>query len=163
VPALSRTLFGERLAPREPAREHYGMNIALMAVCAAASIAVISIAWSRPLARLKWRPISQPIIDGIRACPGPLYNRFDDGGYVIWFAQEVPVFVDNRQDPYALDFLQEHLQREQSGDFEPVFARYNITCAFLPPGSPTAQRAIQSGWRVTANDGEWLVLQAPKP
>ena len=163
VPALSRTLFGERLEPREPTRERYGVNIGLMALCAAGCVVVISIAWSRPLARLKWHPISQPIVDGIRACPGPLYNRFDDGGYVIWFAPSVPVFVDNRQDPYALWFLQEHLHHEQSGEFEPVFARYNIACAFLPPESPTAQRVVQKGWRVTASDADWLVLQAPKP
>src|SRR6476660_7325525 len=66
VPALSRTLLGEQLEPREPARERYGVNIGLMALCAAGCVVVISIAWSRPLARLKWHPISQPIVDGIR-------------------------------------------------------------------------------------------------
>ena len=33
-------------------------------------------------------------------CPGRLYNRYDDGGYVIWFAKDKKVFIDSRQDPF---------------------------------------------------------------
>jgi hypothetical protein len=118
-------------------------------------------AWSRPAKRLQWEPLSREVIEAIRRCQGRLYNRFDDGGYVIWFAPDVPVFVDNRQDPYPLTFLQDHLHREQSGDFDEVFGRYAVTCAFLPHESPTAQQLLARGWRVGAQDQRWLVIQAP--
>ena len=78
-------------------------------------------------------------------------------GGTIYALEELPAQAE------TLWFLQEHLHHEQSGEFEPVFARYNIACAFLPPESPTAQRVVQKGWRVTARDADWLVLQAPKP
>jgi hypothetical protein len=84
----------------------------------------------------------------------------------VWAAKaprlgSVPVFVDNRQDPYELPFLQEHLPSEQSGAYEPVFAKYSIQCAFLPPQSPTAQRLLSRGWTVTAQDSRWVMLQQP--
>ncbi|HZB26538.1 MAG TPA: hypothetical protein VE379_10420, partial [Vicinamibacterales bacterium] len=96
-------------------------------------------------------------VQAIRGCPGKLYNRYDDGGYVIWFAR-VPVYADSRQDPYPLDFLQEHLRHERSGTYLPVFTKYNLRCAFLPPTSPTAERMLEDGWHVAAADTRWLVL-----
>ena len=162
VPALSRALAGTRLTSGDARRAgRPAVNAVLIAMCAVACAGVIAIAWGRPIAHLQWQPVSPQIIEAVRACPRPLYNRFDDGGYLIWFAKDVPVFVDNRQDPYPLWFLQEHLHREQSGAFEDVFARYHIGCAFLPPSSPTAQRLLQSGWRRTAGDTDWIVLQMP--
>jgi hypothetical protein len=162
VPALSRLALPVPAAPPgTPRIERYGLNLALLAACiVAGSVAVVS-AWTLPAERLQWNPMSRSVIEAVRSCPGRIYNRFDDGGYVIWFVPGVPVFVDNRQDPYPLAFLQDHLRREKSGDFEEVFAQYRLRCAFLPPESPTAERLLSHGWRVTARDRRWLVLQSP--
>jgi hypothetical protein len=160
VPALGSLVPTEvYLHQRRDRRQRYLVNKILLATCVVACTVGVLRAWVNPAPRLQWTPISQQIVDGIRACPGRLYNRFDDGGYVIWFAPEVPVFVDNRQDPYRLAFVQEHLRREQSGDFETVFGEYSLTCAFLPPQSPTAGRLLAAGWRTAAADSHWLVLQ----
>ena len=160
LPALSRLIVREE--PAADARvERYRINRAILALCAAASILAVVRAWSVQPPRMQWQPVSRDIVEGIRACPGRIYNRFDDGAYLIWFVPGVRVFVDNRQDPYPLAFLQEHLQREQSGEYAPVFARYSVQCAFLPPYSPTAQRLLLDGWTVTAQDASWLVLQRP--
>jgi hypothetical protein len=162
VPALSRLALPVPAASaRAPRIERYGLNVALLAGCIVAGILAVAGAWSVPVERLQWHPMSPSVIDAIRSCPGRLYNRFDDGGYVIWFVPGVPVFVDNRQDPYPLIFLQDHLRREKSGDFEEVFAQFMLRCAFLPPESPTAERLLSHGWRVTARDRRWLVLQSP--
>lgn len=161
VPALG-SLNGFDAGVRGPQRrDRYLLNRGLLTIASLACAAGVASAWSTRAPRLQWQPVSARIVDGIRACPGPLYNRFDDGGYVIWFVPDVPVFVDNRQDPYQLPFLQEHLRHEQSGDYRSVFARYSLTCAFLPPYSPTARNLLAAGWVVGASDSKWLVLQRP--
>jgi hypothetical protein len=161
IPALSRLILPRGEHDRRVRTERYGLNAVLLLAVAGVSTMSVLAAWKRPAPRLQWTPVSAEIVGAIRACPGNLYNRFDDGGYLIWFAQGVRVFVDNRQDPYPLAFLQEHLHHEQSGDFEPVFTKYRIRCAFLPSASPTAARLLSSGWKVTAMDLKWRVLQAP--
>jgi hypothetical protein len=161
VPALGCLILNDAHVRRPGRRERYAVNRALVAACALACIAGVVYAWTSRAPRLQWQPVSKEVVDGVRACRGRLYNRFDDGGYVIWFAPEVPVFVDNRQDPYALPFLQAHLHHEQSGDYRAVFAQYSVRCAFLPPYSPTARNLLAAGWIVAASDASWLVLQRP--
>jgi hypothetical protein len=164
VPALSRLIvLPERAGSSSHRRERFGLNAIFVAVCLFVCTVAVLRVWAVRAPRLAWVPLSQAVIAGIRACPGRLYNRFDEGGYVIWFAREAPVFVDNRQDPYPLPFLQEHLHSEQSGEYEPVFARYALQCAFLPTQSPTTHRLLAAGWAVTAQDHRWLVLRRPDP
>ena len=160
-PALSCLLPLTAGVSSRPRLERYGVNAALLGGIALICAVVVASVWSARAQRLGWDPISRQVVDAVQQCPGRLYNRFDDGGYLIWFAPDVSVFVDNRQDPYPLAFLQDHLQHEQTGDYEGVFARYQVTCAFLPPESPTAARLVSNGWKTTAKDGRWLVLQAP--
>ncbi len=159
VPALGCLAANDVRLPQPARRERFLANGILLATCLAACTTGVLLAWTTPAPRLQWQPISQQVVDGVRACPGRLYNRFDDGGYLIWFVPEVPVFVDNRQDPYKLTFLQDHLRQERSGGFEPVFAEYSLSCAFLPPHSPTAEHLLAAGWRIAASDSNWVVLQ----
>jgi hypothetical protein len=164
LPAISHNLsaIGWDL-PRQPERrEHYRANFVLVSIAAIACVLVVAFAWRQPLPRLQWRPVSPAVIAAVESCPGSMYNRFDDGGYLIWFAPRVPVFVDNRQDPFPLEFLQEHLHSEGSGQFEPVFQRYAITCAFLPHVSPTAHRLREARWPVDAEDDRWVVFHRPR-
>jgi hypothetical protein len=162
VPALSRLIA--RREPRTgnvPRRERFVLNATFVAICAVTCAVAVMAVWSAKAPRLGWMPMSEQVAAAIRACPGRLYNRFDDGGYVVWFAPATRVFVDNRQDPYQLPFLQDHLHSEQSGNYERVFEQYSIECAFLPPQSPTAQRLMSRGWAVTARDSRWVMLRQP--
>lgn len=162
LPALSQMIqWPGSLTKQHRSRERRGLNALLACAFLIGGVIIVLRAWAGPSARLQWQPVSQPVLEAVRKCDGRLYNRFDDGGYLIWFARDVPVFVDSRQDPYPLDFLQEHLHHEQTGDFKSMFAKYGITCAFLPRLSPTAVSLQANGWRVTASDEQWLVLQAP--
>ena len=97
----------------------------------------------------------------VRACPGPLYNRYNEGGYLIWLAPERAVFVDSRQDPYPADFVEEALRVEARGDYAATFARFGIRCAFLPEDSPTRARLARDGWATRFSDDKWTVLAAP--
>jgi hypothetical protein len=163
LPAISHNLWaiGWDLPRQAERRQHYRANLMLVSIAVVTCVLVVAFSWSKPLPRLQWRPVSPAVIAAVESCPGRIYNRFDDGGYLIWFAPRVPVFVDNRQDPFPLEFLQEHLHSESSGQFEPVFQHYRITCAFLPHVSPTARRLREAGWRTDLEDDRWIVLRRP--
>ena len=59
-------------------------------------------------------------------CRGNVYNRYDEGGYLIWFAPGRKVFLDGRQDPYPPSLIKEQARVESSGDFESLFERYDV-------------------------------------
>ena len=98
----------------------------------------------------------------MRGCQGPLYNDYDSGGDLIWFLPERPVFVDNRQDPYPLPFLLEHIAVERGQKpYRPLFDRWGIRCAFLPADGRTTKRLVADGWTQRFRDKRWAVLAAP--
>ena len=78
------------------------------------------------------------------------------------FAPDRPVFVDSRQDPYPLELMLEHeaVERGQRS-YRPLFARYGITCAFLPVTSPTGRALAATGWSTRHRDDRYVVLAAP--
>ena len=98
----------------------------------------------------------------MRACDGPLYNQYDEGGYLIWFVPEKPVFVDNRQDPYPLAHLRAQLDVQWgSAPYRPLFERWGIRCAFLPAASSTAAALTGDGWVTRYRDDRYVVLATP--
>jgi hypothetical protein len=114
------------------------------------------------LDRLNWRPIDARALAAARACDGPLYNHYDDGGTLIWFLPEKPVFIDGRQDPYPLSFLVEFVQVEAGQrPYRPLFDRFGIRCALLPVTSPTVAGLDGEGWSTRFRDDNWAVLAAP--
>ena len=125
------------------------------------AVLAVAAAWNQPVDRLGWRPIPREAIARIRACAGPLYNRYNEGGYLIWFVPEVPVFIDSRQDPYPAALLSADIAVEKTGDYQALFSQYGIRCAALPPASPVAKRVVADGWRETYRDETWVVLAAP--
>ena len=168
APAASRLLGAgfrfhlPRRRPPPPSPDHPRLNLALVGGVAALAAAVLALAWSAPADRLEWRPIAAPALATLRACPGPLYNHYDDGGFLIWFAPDRAVFVDSRQDPYPLDLLLEHeaVERGQRS-YRPLFSRYAIRCAFLPVGSPTVKALSADGWTTRYHDQRYAILAAP--
>lgn len=120
------------------------VTVAIGAVVAAG---IVTRAWTMPLPRLQWAPVTERMRDALASCRGPLYNRYDEGGYLIWFVRERKVFIDSRQDPFPERLVLEQLDIEESGRFEETFARYKIECALTPTSSPLARRLSESGWR----------------
>ena len=168
IPAASRLLgadfrFRRGARPAPAGADHPRLNAVLLgAVCVLEALAVAS-AWRAPYQNLNWRPVQPRAIEALRACPANLYNRYNDGGYLIWLAPEVPVFVDSRQDPYTTEFVQEGAAVERGGPFQAVFDRYRIRCAFLPSDDALAERLRAAGWRSRFTDRQWTVLAAPPP
>jgi hypothetical protein len=162
IPAASRILTKgreETATPVSPDKPR--LNLAIAIACAAVGLAAVASAWTGPLPRLGWRPISAGALAAVRACPGPLYNRYNEGGYLIWLAPERPVFLDSRQDPYPADFVEEALRIEERGDYAATFARFGVRCAILPDDSPTRPQLVRDGWTTRFSDDKWAVLAAP--
>jgi hypothetical protein len=166
APAAASRLLGadfrlrRRPAPASP--EHPSANLAILGVLAAAAVAAIVLAWRRPLEVLNWRPLPDGALAAVRACPGPLYNHYNEGGYLIWLAPERKVFIDNRQDPFPLPLLLEHV-RVESGSLPPapLFERFGVRCSFLAADSPTVAALAREGWRSLYRDDKWAVQRAP--
>ena len=170
APAAASRLLGadfrlrRKVAAASPSPDHPGLNAALVGLVSAGVVATVAVGWSRPFEGLVWHPLPDAVLAAVRACPGPLYNHYDQGGFLVWFAPERKVFVDNRQDPYPLPFLLEHI-RVESGKLPhaPLFARYGIRCSFLAAESPTVAALAKDGWRTLYRDESWAVQASAAP
>ena len=168
APAAASRLLGAdfrlRRAPAAPSPDHPGVNAALLGLVAVGAAATVAIGWCVPFEALGWKPLPDGVVAAIRACPGPLYNPYNEGGDLIWFVPERKVFIDNRQDPFPLPLLLEHV-RVESGTlpYAPLFARWGIRCSFLAADSPTIAALAKDGWRSLYRDDKWAVQARPLP
>jgi hypothetical protein len=165
APAASRLLGREPLLARRPRPEtpdHPRVNTTLAGGFAALMAAGVALAWSVPLERLGWHPLPPEVIAAVRSCSGPLYNRYNEGGFLIWFVPERRVFIDSRQDPYPLPFLLEDGRVETGEPYRPLFDRFGVRCALLPVKAPLFAKLKADGWRPLHEDPKWSVLDAPR-
>jgi hypothetical protein len=163
VPALAALL--EPLLPpvrARVARERPLVNAAIVVALAIGAMGWVARSWSSEVARLAWHPMSPGVLQAVEECPERLYNRYDDGGYLIWFAPSRKVFIDSRQDPYPPEMMHEHVRMEQSGDYESTFRRFSIGCAFLPTDTLVADRLRAARWLSLYEDRTWTVLRRPE-
>jgi hypothetical protein len=138
------------------------LNLILLAGFSLGALAFVARCYSQNLPMLDWRPIDGAAQAALRACDGPLYNQYDEGGYLIWFVPEKPVFVDNRQDPYPLAHIQAQLEVQWgAAPYRALFDRWGIRCAFLPAASPTIAALDRDGWITRHRDERYAVLAAP--
>jgi hypothetical protein len=169
VPAASRLLGPEARLPflRRQAGEAGGgdrplANLILLAGLGAAALVFVGWSYHTTQPSLGWRPIDERALAALRACDGPLYNQYEDGGYLIWFLPEKPVFIDNRVDPYPIAHIRAQLDVQwQRAPYRPLFDRWGIRCAFLPVGSPTVAALDRDGWQTRFRDARFAVLSAP--
>jgi hypothetical protein len=161
IAALSREDIS-RSAAKDPipvrASDRPRLNGAITAVAGSLVFGAVAYAYAKPVDHLRWAPLPEASLAALRSCRANLYNRYDEGGYLIWFAPDHKVFLDGRQDPYPVDLVKEQVRVESSGDFEPLFQRYDIHCAFVPAQSLVSVRLSQAGWRTLFRDARWAVL-----
>jgi hypothetical protein len=159
-PAATR-LVALGSAPEPPRTARSPLHLVVLAVVAAGELAALTFLWTRAPEKLGWRPIAPGAFAAVRTCPGEIYNHFNDGGFLLWFAPERRVFVDAREDPYPLPLLMEHLAIERGAPYRPLFDRYGIHCAFLPADDRLVPRLRGDGWRDDYTDAQWTVLVHP--
>jgi hypothetical protein len=134
------------------------LNLALTTVAFAAAATTLVGAYAGGAAHLAWTPLPPASLEALDACPGNLYNRYDEGGYLIWFAPDHRVFLDGRQDPYSPALIAEQVRVETTGDFAATFRRYDIHCAYMPANSLVTRHLVDAGWRSLYRDARWAVL-----
>jgi hypothetical protein len=127
--------------------ERYAFNFAAMSATAVMAALAVAYAWSVPIPRLGWKPLPADAIAALNSCPERLYNRYDEGGFLIWFVRGRKVFLDSRQDPFPSELVLAHIRADETGEYEDLFSRFSIRCAFIPAGSPMARRLTADGWR----------------
>ena len=95
------------------------------------------------------------------AGPGML-NRYDWGGYLIWYAPATPVFVDGRLFPYIGDALDDY--RAVIGlhaDWRQVLAKRGIRMLLVAPSDAVAVEAQDLGWPVVVKTENVVLLRVP--
>ena len=165
VPALTALLaVTEGTMKRRLAGEREGLNAGLLLGAGVGVCAILAMLWSIPAPRLGWQPISPAATTAIARCDGPLYNTYEDGGVLIWFVPEKPVFIDNRQDPYPIDLLKASHALEFDGAFQVLFDQHRISCAALRSHSIVAARlADAANWTEQYRDEQWVVFARSRP
>src|SRR6266851_3140319 len=157
VPAVAALLPQRNVARRSPAARPR-LNLALTACASVAAVTTLFVAYAGGASHLAWTPLPPASLAALDACPGNLYNRYDEGGYLIWFARGRKVFLDGRQDPYSPALIAEQVRVETTGDFAATFRRYDIRCAYTPAASLVTARLVQAGWKPLYRDPQWAVL-----
>jgi len=161
IPVL--TMLLQRRSQAAPAAQQNRpvVNVAIAGAAMATVIATVAWAYHHEIPRLRWQPVPARALAALDACPDNLYNRYDEGGELLWFAPARRVFMDGRQDPFPPALVLEHIRVEAEGaDYRPVFARHDIKCAYLPTISPTATALTRSGWMTLYRDDRLVVLRA---
>ena len=137
------------------------LHLALGCMAALACLGLVGWAWSEPQ-RMAWSPFTPEALAAVRACPGTLYNTYNEGGALMWFVPERSVFVDSRNDPYTLDLLYEAVIAEQRGEYHALFARYSVGCALVASGKPIdAALSNDTAWREQYRDARIAIFQSP--
>lgn len=159
LPVVSRALRTS-LPPTVPrlSTAQYRTHAGVLACGVVVAVAVVAIAWTTPMSRLGWNPVSDEAASAVSECIGPIYNSYDDGGYLVWFLPDRKVFLDSRQDPYPVELIQQDMRAQFEGQYRETFEQYGIRCAFVRSGVPLDRQLQADGWQVRFRDEQWTVL-----
>lgn len=85
--------------------------------------------------------------------PGPIFNSYNWGGYLLFFAPDYPVFIDGRTDLY-LDFTITYYQIAiAAGNWREALDEYGINLVLVETQSGLARRLLEEpGWTVGHRD-----------
>ena len=159
LPVIARAWEARRPAPARSDDESVLHSAAVMAVALGATIWVIG-SWATSDPALAWDPLPPAAAEALRSCDEPVFNRFDDGGYLIWFAPDIPVFIDSRVDPFPKEFLRAAPSRQRRrlrGDVRRMAHRMRVPAAALDH-----RPAAATGWLARDLRGRRLAgLRAP--
>ena len=162
APALSRLL--DRPPRRTQPRAAGAPTAAMVAIAAIVATTSVVYRWRDHGAHLGWQPVSPLVADAIRRCPGPIFNTYAEGGALIWFVPEQPVFVDGRVEVYPLPLLARSRRADLTGEYQELFDDYSLRCAVVPTGSPMdnalRRDASMQKW---FTDPEWSLFVASTP
>ena len=88
--------------------------------------------------------------------------RYEWGGWLIWRAPGVPVFVDGRLTPYLGGVIDDYRAIIAAAPgWEGIVARRGVRTLLVAPSDPVSVRAQQLGWHVIARSATFVVIAVP--
>ncbi len=93
--------------------------------------------------------------------PGPLFNYYDWGGYLIWkLYPGVPVYIDGRADLYGDALMDSFAQTYGlTNHWEAPLESWQIRTVLVPPSAPLASvLRSRSGWSQIYSDPQAVIL-----
>ncbi|HEU5132292.1 MAG TPA: hypothetical protein VFT26_09325, partial [Pyrinomonadaceae bacterium] len=94
--------------------------------------------------------------------PGPIYNRYGWGGYLIYqLYPEYRVYIDGRADVYGDAFFAEAMRTyDGAGDWSSSLDRHDIKTVLISPDSPLASllRNDHGKWKVAYEDNDAIIF-----
>lgn len=94
--------------------------------------------------------------------PGPIYNRYGWGGYLIYqLYPEYRVYIDGRADVYGDAFFAEAMRTyDGAGDWAGSLDRYDIKTVLISPDAPLASllRNDHGKWKVVYEDNDAIIF-----
>ena len=111
---------------RQIDEEYGGVGEAVPSLATDAPAAVVA----RPIRR--W---SSQAVAALRSCHGNVYNRYDEGGFLIWFVPEKPVYIDSWQDPYPPPFVVQAQARDLGVEID--LSSLDAPAPTMPAGAAT--------------------------
>jgi hypothetical protein len=100
-------------------------------------------------------------LSALPAGPGAL-NRYEWGGFLIWYAPATPVFVDGRLFPYVGEALDDY--RAVIGlhaNWRDVLTRRGIRTLLVAPSDAIAVRARDLGWPMLISTEKFTLVRVP--
>lgn len=133
------------------------INWMLLALIGAAVVFKMSVALNPQTveqARRDLLPVGAVAYLEARQPPGPLFNSYNWGGYLIWAARDYPVYVDGRTDLYDDDLLQVYLEVALARPgWEEQLDEMGANTVLVETDSPLAQvLRLSKGWQLVYRD-----------
>jgi len=93
--------------------------------------------------------------------PGPLFNDYNWGGYLIWkLYPDERVLIDGRADLYGDEFIEEYAAAYNlTGEWQKSLHRWQIATVLVPPQSALANGLLATGdWKVLFRDTQATII-----
>ena len=145
-----------------PKKISNGINIAILIVVIIISTLIISDKYFINLDVDSYLADRLPV-DGVsflkeNGVQGNLFNKYGDGGYIIWEIPDVKVYIDGRADLYRDEFLGEYdlIYNAEEG-WQDILAKWNVETVFIAPDSTLAKVLIYEDWNLVFKDDRAVI------
>jgi hypothetical protein len=141
-------------------------GVIAVAMAAFAGIHIARVIQRQPQAEAEHFPVQAVAFLATHSVPGPIFNHYDWGGYLIWgLYPSTRVFIDGRADLYQKKLLDDFAQTYQfKSDWRQTLQTWAIRTVVIPNDSALATGLRKSpGWIVSYEDAQSVVLTLTTP
>lgn len=159
-PAAVRGLaesVGIRMPTIAPVRTSRVVTTVSLAIAALSVAATAIVAPAQP----DLRTYPAAALPALRAGPG-LFNEYDWGGFLIWYAPSTKVFVDGRLGPYVPRVIDDFTTiSEAHPGWRETIVRLGVRQLLVRPTAAVAVRARELGWFERAAGAGFVLFEVP--